>query len=239
MRRRLLKKQILGLLEEKDWPEIQSLLNNYKEKDIINHLFTALCSTSLACKWHGVSSFGVVVPQIAEANIESARIIMRRFLWCLNDESGGIGWGIPEAMGEVMANHQVLFEEYSHMLLSYMREDGPGIFMDGNHLELPALQQGLLWGAGRLLETRTEEMIERGITADIPPYLYSQDRIVQGMAIWCMQFCGTAENIADLETFCDSSYSFTLYQNHEFTTVNVGELAEKTIKNIGLREKAA
>ena len=164
---------------------------------------------------------------------------MRRFLWCLNDESGGIGWGIPEAMGEVMANHKVLFDEYSHMLLSYMREDGPGIFMDGNHLELPALQQGLLWGAGRLLETRTEEMIERGVTADIPPYLYSPDRIVQGMAIWCMQFCGTAENIADLETFCDSSYNFTLYRNHTFITVSVGELAEKTITAIGLREKAA
>jgi len=56
--------------------------------------------------------------------MESARVIMRRLMWSLNDESGGIGWGAPEAMGEIMARHEQLTKEYSAILGSYIREDG-------------------------------------------------------------------------------------------------------------------
>ena len=45
---------------------------------------------------------GVVVAGLAEHDMESARVVMRRLMWNLNDESGGIGWSSPEAMGEIM-----------------------------------------------------------------------------------------------------------------------------------------
>lgn len=235
MRRRLLKKKILSLLEECEWPEIRNKINEYKEKDIINHLFTSLCSTNESCKWHGVSAFGVIVPKIAERDIESARVIMRRFLWCLNDESGGIGWGIPEAMGEVMANHNLLFEEYSHMLISYMREDGQGIFMDGNHLELPALQRGVLWGAARLLEVKTKEMVAKRIAYDLPPYLKSPDKVVQGLAIYCARYCGNDNVLKGIEPFTHSTYRFTLYRNNTFTELCVGDVAKIAMQEIQAR----
>jgi len=38
---------------------------------------------------------------------------MRRLMWNLNDESGGIGWGNPEAMGEILACHEALANEYA------------------------------------------------------------------------------------------------------------------------------
>ncbi len=232
MRRRLLKRQILTMLTENNWSEIKVKINDFSEKDIINHLFTSLCSTNETCKWHGISAFGVVVPRIAVNNLESARVIMRRFLWCLNDESGGIGWGIPEAMGEVMAHHDTLFEEYCHMLLSYMREDGPEIFMDGNFLELPALQQGLLWGIGRLLESKRDEMVARGVRDDLPSYLVSTDKIVQGLAIWCLGLCGTEKVIYDLQPFLETSFSFNFYYNNELQTISIGDLAENAISSI-------
>jgi len=46
---------------------------------------------------------GRVVSSLAEKDMESARVVMRRLMWNLNEESGGIGWGCPEAMGETMA----------------------------------------------------------------------------------------------------------------------------------------
>ncbi len=232
MRRRVLKKKILTLLEEKQWPEVITEIQKYRHRDIVNHLFTSLCSTTEICKWHGVSCFGIIVPQIAEQDLESARLIMRRFLWCLNDESGGIGWGIPEAMAEVMVHHEVLFDEYCHMLLSYMRDDGPGLFQDGNYLELPALQQGLLWGVGRLLEKRSTEMIARGVRDDLPQYLTSPNQIVQAMAIWCLGQCGAREVIEDLQSFCDSSYSLQFYQGYTLHRVTIGDLATRAIQSI-------
>ena len=44
-------------------------------------------------KWHAVSALGAIVAALAEKEMESARIIMRRLMWSLNDESGSIGSG--------------------------------------------------------------------------------------------------------------------------------------------------
>ena len=54
-------------------------------------------------RWRAVSAMGIVTAALADARMDAARVIMRRMMWQLNDESGGIGWGIPEAMGEIMA----------------------------------------------------------------------------------------------------------------------------------------
>ena len=65
---------------------------------------------------------GALVFSLAEQDMESARVVMRRLMWNLNDESGGIGWGSPEAMGEIMARHSGLAEEYSKISV------GPKVF---------------------------------------------------------------------------------------------------------------
>ncbi|MBU2622772.1 MAG: HEAT repeat domain-containing protein, partial [Proteobacteria bacterium] len=86
---------------------------------------------------------GDVVSSVADADIESARVVMRRLMWNLNDESGGIGWGSPEAMGEIIARNMQLGEEFSRILISYINKDG-------NYLENEVLQQGVIWGIGRI-----------------------------------------------------------------------------------------
>jgi len=225
MKRRKLKKEILALLALKDWDAIEVELSKYEAKELVNHLFTSICSIDEILKWNGVRAFGYVVPVIACENTESARIIMRRFLWSLNDESGGIGWGAPEAMAEIMVGSDSMFQEYVHMLLSYMRGDGPELVQDGNFLELPALQQGLLWGVARLLSCRHEEMINRGVEKDLGQYLNSPDQIVQGIASLCASMCTDATLIEDIEPLMDNNFSFNLFWGGEHRPVTVADLA--------------
>ena len=104
---------------------------------------------------------GETVARLADVDMEAARIVMRRFLWSLNDESGGIGWGAPESLAEIMCRHAGLAEEYVHMLISYMRDDGEEICQDGNYIEHPLLQRGLLWGMARLSGCRPELLLRR------------------------------------------------------------------------------
>ena len=92
---------------------------------------------------------GVYVSGLAENDLEAARNWMRRFMWQLNEESGGIGWGVAEVMGEVMARHEGLAREFARILLSYLDENG-------NYLEFEPLQKGVLWGIGRLAQVRPE-----------------------------------------------------------------------------------
>ncbi len=235
MRRRDLKKTILHLLESSTWPEIAQKLLEIDEKDCIHHLFSGLCNINETCRWHAVSGFGVVVSSLAEKDIESARVVMRRLLWSLNDESGGIGWGAPEAMAEIMARQWQLFDEYCHMLLSYMREDGPEPFQDGNFIELPALQQGVLWGVARLLAVRRQDMIERKLAPDLRKYLLSEDAIVQTMAAWCLGICGGKEDIVLLEKRDVSPVNFNFYWDFALREVNTLSLVRLALENLQKR----
>lgn len=233
MNRRALKKKILDLLENDKWDDIRDALQSMESRDVVHHLFTAICSINEECKWNAVRSFGFVVPRIAAGSFESARIVMRRFLWSLNDESGGIGWGAPESMAEIMANDSNLYKEYIHMLISYMRGDGPELHQDGNYLELPALQQGLLWGIARLLKCQRESMLQKGIEADLEQYMMSTDNIVQGHAALCASMCRNKDLIHSLRPLLENSFSFKLYWDNSLADARVCDLAAAAVKALG------
>ncbi len=146
-------------------------------RQAINSLFSALCSNEERTKWRAVRAFGLLVARLTgEDDIEFCRVIMRRLMWSLNDESGGIGWGAPEAMAEIIAQSDLLAEEYGHILVSYMRQDG-------NFLEHELLQQGLLWGIGRVAEVRPALLHSLKAEIYLLPYLEASDSVVRGRAV--------------------------------------------------------
>lgn len=224
------KAEIITLLGRDSWEDVKRGLEPYGHQRKLHALFSALCNSNELIKWHAVSGFGVVVADIADQDMEAARVVMRRFLWTLNDESGGIGWGVPEAMAEVMSHHDNLFEEYYPLLLSYMHEDGPEPFQDGNFLELPALQRGVLWGVGRLLSTRKKELDTEKIAREVDKYLDSTDPIVRALAICCLGIARYCQAIDRIAMNVDDHYEFALYQEHRLHTVTTGSLAHDALK---------
>lgn len=230
MSTRKIKQQILALLQEYDLTEIQDELVKLPAKEVINALFAAICRSEERLRWYAVSAMGRAVARLAEEDMEEARIVMRRLLWSLNEESGGIGWGAPEAMAEIFCCHEGLAEEYVHMLLSYMRPDGDGPHQEGNFLEHETLQRGLLWAAGRLAQGRRELALAKGMAADLPQYLHSPDAVVCGLAAWAIGLlgdcCPRLERLHELKT---DATQLQLYEEGCFSTVTVGELAEQAI----------
>jgi hypothetical protein len=120
---------------------------------------------------------GLVVNGLVQEDIERARTVMRRFMWSLNDESGGIGWGAPDCMGEIMALNEKMASEYSSVFVSYFNPDG-------NYLEYDILQRGLLWGLRRAASVRPELFVDAGDF--LAPYLESADAAVRGLAVQCV-----------------------------------------------------
>lgn len=224
-----LKKEVLSILAETHLNEIFEKISRYDSKRLVNPLFTALCHREEKVRWAAVLCFGQLVTTLAEQNMESARIVMRRFLWALNDESGGIGWGVPEAMAAVMCHSTALRKEYLHMLISYMREDGEELFQDGNYLELPMLQRGLLWGIGRLCQHHREEMLAQQIVEDVAAYLDSEDSEVKGHALWCLYQLRCNSCRENVEPHLDDNRKIRLFVNHRMETYTIGQLASKVL----------
>ena len=141
------KVEVLELLELNDFENNIQIIHKYEKRKLVNALFSFLCSTDKKIKSNAVTAMGEVVAKIAEIELESARIIMRRLMLNLNDESGGIGWGAPEAMGEIMARSEKLAEEYHKILISYT-------LGGGNELDFEELQKDVIAGLKRLSRVR-------------------------------------------------------------------------------------
>jgi hypothetical protein len=188
----------------------------------ISPLIAALFHESAIVKWHAVSALGVAVAALAEEDREAARTVMRRLMWSLNDESGSIGWGAPEAMAEIMAGHDGLAEEYAYALVSYMREDG-------FYLELPALQRGLMWGVGCLAAARPDLLEKWEAPVYLLPYLDSDDPEVRGLAARAAGILRANGAKGALAALRNDPAGVLLYWRGELQTRTVGELAGEAL----------
>jgi hypothetical protein len=173
-----LRRLVRSLLE---WPDFEEALKkiDIPPKKIINPLLCFLFETDELIRWRAVRGVGITVSAIAETALEPARTIMRRLIWSLNDESGGIGWGAPEAMGEIMAENEALAREYYRILVSYIDENG-------NLLENNELERGVMWGINRLAQKRPELL--REWTGPVQAQLKSPDPVKRGLALRTLLF---------------------------------------------------
>lgn len=215
-RGRNLKRKVLDLLESEDLSQAVKILRSLPARQVINPLFSFLCSTESKIKWRTIKSIGAVVANLAQEDMESARVIMRRMIWNLNDESGGIGWGIPEAMGEVMARHEGLAREYVNILVSYIRTDG-------NFLEYEPLQRGVLWGLARLARTRPELLHQA--MPHLQPFLSSEDAALRGLAAWSIGLLAAGQDVPGLKVLKSDDTEVLLYLNGIERVYRVSELA--------------
>ena len=220
---RSLKTKLFDLLNRGEPDRALEEISRLPCRQVVNPLFSFLQSGNEKLKWGAVKAMGVVVSQLADRDLEAARVMMRRLMWNLNDESGGMGWGSPEAMGEILATHSGLAHEYAHILLSYAREDG-------NYLEHEGLQRGLLWGIGRLSEKRPE--LVRGAAVFLLPYLASQDGMIRGLSARIMGLLQAKEAQPMLRRLTDDESELIIMDEHNLTTRRVKDLAEEALRSI-------
>ena len=171
---------------------------------------------------------GQVVSNLAGSDLESARVVMRRFLWQLNDESGGIGWGCPESMAEAMSRNGKMADEFHRLLISYIQPEG-------NYLEHPVLQRGVLWGVGRLANCRPQHACHA--TAHLLSYMHMPDPILRGLAAWASGPIAGKDTILLLEKLLQDQGRLTVYRDAQIKPYTVGQLAREALGMVEQRIK--
>ena len=212
---RQLKKKVFELLQLPDFRTSIQELCRFPYRQVVNPLFSFLYSLDDSIKWRAVSAMGAVLACLAEENMESARIVMRRFIWNLNDESGGIGWGSPEAMGETMALSEALANEYAAILVSYIRPEG-------NYLEHEDLQVGVLWGVGRLAHARPQHVADAA--AYLNAYMESDRPTLRGLAAWAAIALPTARTYAGIQALQNDKADITIYRDGSIEVFRISNL---------------
>jgi hypothetical protein len=215
-----LKKTILELLNNNDLEKSIVKILELPARQVVNPLFSFLYNADESLKWKAVTAMGSVVSELAGHDIESARIVMRRLIWNLNDESGGIGWGSPEAMGEIMACHEKLAEEYSSILISYIREGG-------TFIENEELQKGVLWGIGRLSHNRP--LLVKDAVPLLLPFMESQHPTCRGLAAWAIGALGDKSAIYALKCLSKDNTIIRIFFERHLVSRTLCELALEAI----------
>jgi hypothetical protein len=138
-----IKREIQDLILRGDFQNNPAAINSYPPKRLVNTLISLLYHPDELVKERSIKALGIAVSNIADNDFEYARTVIRRLMLSLTEESGGIGWGAPQAMGEIMARNYQLAQEYHQMLISYT----PG---GGNDLDFEELQKDVISGLRRL-----------------------------------------------------------------------------------------
>ncbi len=217
---RKLKKMVAEFLQTEDFKKGLYEIRRLPPRQVVNPLFSFLCSIDERIKWRAVTAMGQVISDLAGSDMESARVVMRRFIWQLNDESGGIGWGCPESMAEAMAQNINLAEEFGCLLISYIQPDG-------NYLEHPVLQRGVLWGVGRLANSRPQ--VARQAAGHLLDYMVSADPTLRGLAAWAAGPIAGRDTFAELEKLTRDQGRLAVYRDGRLVQYSVGQLAQEAL----------
>jgi len=225
---RSLKTHLRALLASAEWEEHLDDIVALPGKGAVGPLLSFLLLGGEA-KWRAVVALGRVVARIADANMEDARIIMRRLMWHINEESGNIGWGIPEAFGEILACHPRLADEYHRILVSYVRDTGK----DDNYCDHAPLRRGVYWAIGRLAQERPHlpGFAETAVPALLAG-LADCDLPARGTAAWSLGVLAAPEALPALRELrtCDAPVEH--FERGRLLLCTVGELAQCAAQRI-------
>lgn len=236
-----LKRRIRAGLSGSDWRQELSELEGLPARRLTGPLFSLLLDPDELVRWRSVEAFGRAVARLADSpeqagpalgGLEQARGILRQCLWRLNEESGGLGWGAPEALGESLARHPRLAGEFHRMLASYVREETGG---EGNYLEHVPLRRGVFWALGRLAQVRPELL--RAEAPALLAGLAEADAANRGLCARALGLVfagqgGPPEVAQALSALGDDPACFELFQDGELTRPTVGQAARQALERI-------
>lgn len=165
---------------------LQRRLSEFPAAKWVHPVVSLLYSQNETVFWKAVALCGWVVNQLWIENREDARNVIRRLFWSLNEESGGIGWGSAEALGEILARNESIAGEYGRMLASMLRAQS-------SFIDHPRIIQGILWAVGRVAR-HFPDSLGSDVEGLIAPYLQSPDTRIQCLAL---QACQTLQEADD------------------------------------------
>jgi len=226
--RRSIKRVIADKLKADDWDIAFSEILQLPIQLALNDLLGRILHPDEQIKWRAVVASGALTAKLADQDMEAGRVILRRLTWNLTEESGNCAFGTPETIGEILANHSQLAQEFAPILISY-------IHPMGNFLEYEPLQCGALWGLGRLSQVSPE--LTQGSVPLLLPLLKSEDSGVRGMAAWVLGFIGTEDIVDDLHKLEVDQGIVRLYDNGTVNELSVGSVTKASINSIVQRNE--
>jgi HEAT repeat protein len=153
-----------GLLERFDRDAIARWAA--EERRAVGLLQPLLYHAEPLVRWRAVEALGRVAAVRARGDLEAVRELVRRTLWLMNDESGGLLWNGPEVLGAVLAEVPALGDELCEVLAGFLEQE--------------PFRAGTRWALWRLAAARPSAVA--AAAPAVVPSLSDPDPAVRGHA---------------------------------------------------------
>jgi hypothetical protein len=211
------KKRVGEVLSLDNRSQALDRLARIPDAQLTGHLFSYFYNKEELLKFRSVTAMGELAVRIAGSSVEKARVILRRIMWNLNDESGGIGWGSPEAMGEILSKSPALAREFKSILFSYLDHKG-------NHIEHEMLQRGVLWGIGTYFDVAPRDLTD--VTCEqLGAHLTSEDPVKRGYALRALSNAGVLDCMDLSDRIWTDQTTIDIYTGWDFTPTRIADMA--------------
>lgn len=212
-----IKQTIDALLLQRDGNELMDLCQT--DERYWRALRLYLYETDEDLRWPAIEAVaGLMARWWHEGSTEKVREYVRRLLWLLNDESGGIGWSAPEAIAEIIVHIPELLEPYGYMMISYVLK-GQGL-----------LNNGSLWAIGRLGKRIKEVLCEYQVK--VLAAFDSNEPETLGLTAWAIGESDFAPAVPHLVRLRDRKEKVRIYIDGQFQEKSLGVWSNEALDKI-------
>jgi hypothetical protein len=152
------KEALAAKLSREDYDGLCELARTRPGK-VLRYLTGRLYSADEEEKWRAVRAMGRVANDREILGSGKVEDLLRRFFWSLNDESGVVPFGVPEAIGELLARRPEWQEQFLPVLCSMVTHE--------DMLQTGPVERGVYWALGRVGEpvARCSPAAVKGVAA--------------------------------------------------------------------------
>lgn len=205
-----LKEQVRGLLRTGEYGQVAALAG--EERRLARTIVSLLYDADDLTRWRTVTMMG----RLAQAEPEQVRPLVERFIWWMNDESGGIGWSSAPAIGEIGRAVPEMVPGAARVVIHYRQER--------------FLIPGVLWATGRLAKTFPD--VVAGVVPELIDFLADEDVAVRGQAVLALGETGDSRAAEGLQRMKGDGHEVRLYENEEILVKTIGAAAAEALAKL-------
>ena len=210
-----MKDRIKGLLKLRAYAQLADMAG--QDKGIIRGLISLSYDKQDVISWRAIEAIGVISRIFSKEKMDILRETIRRLLWSMGEESGGIGWSAAEMLGEIVTADPDAFNDIIPILWSFKEEE--------------MFRAGIVWAMRRIAMIRPE--LVAFIIQDLPEMLEDRNPVVRGYTVRLMGILPETLNAGtgrqQISKLLGDNNPVPIYNEGELLSRSVGEIAEEVL----------
>jgi len=224
-----LKHSILRAIESNDLESVVTLVQENKRS--LSILVRISYDKETLAAWRAIKAVGLAAKALVKTDHEFLRETVRKLLWSLSDESGGIGWSAPELLGEIVSADPERFSDIIPLIAQVFDVEEevfrPGVVYALTRIAEAAPEKVAVYQKIAILSLTDKNPLIKIYGLGLVERLW-QTAIRENL--WSSEYSRRIMTLINSINF-DSEVAW-IYENDDFLCVEVGDASKKTKETI-------